>query len=312
MGTGITAGAALFHPLERVTVCELIPEVAAAARKYFSAYSNGLFSDPRARIVLTDARNYLLGTRQRFDVIISDLFVPWHAGTTNLYSREHFAAVRDRLNDGGLFALWLPLYQLSEAEFAIIARTMLEVFPSVTMWRGDFLPATPVVALVGHDSPTILNLATVVTSVRMRAGGAEYREETAKAMMLLFYAGNLTEARGLFESSPINTDDRPEIEYSAPVTQRRVHGGESDWLTGNRLVRFYAQLAATAPPDDDPFLAASSATELGYTRAGRHLYESSVARFAGENDAARSEYEAFSRLVPGDVEERFRSLTGRE
>jgi spermidine synthase len=271
-----------------------------------------LFTDPRSRVVLTDARNYLLGSRERFDVVISDLFVPWHAGTTSLYSREHFAAVRNRLNQGGLFALWLPLYQLSQEEFSIIARTMMEVFPSVTMWRGDFLPATPVVALVGHESPTILNLATVVTNVRARAGGEEYPEETAKAMTLLFYAGNLTEARALFESAPINTDDRPRIEYLAPVTQREVHEGRNDWLTRSRLVRFYAQLDAVAARENDPFLAAASETELGYARAGRHLYEASVDRFMAETDDARNEYEAFSRLVPKEVGAKFRRLSGEE
>lgn len=312
MGTGITAGAALFHPLEQVTTCELIPEVAAAAEKYFSPYVNGLFTDPRSRIVLADARNYLLGTRERFDVIISDLFVPWHTGTTSLYSREHFTAVRDRLNEGGLFALWLPLYQLSLREFSIIGRTMLDVFPSVTLWRGDFLPATPVVAMVGHESPTILNPATVVSNVRARAGGAGYPEEAAKAMLLLFYAGNLSQARTLFASSPVNTDDRPEIEYLAPVTQREVHEGKSDWLTGTRLVRFYAQLASVAPPENDPFLAASKQEGIAYVRAGRHLYEASVDKFTGKIDDARSEWEAFSRLVPHDVEAKFHGLWNDE
>lgn len=310
MGTGITAGAALFQPVGQITTCELIPEVVEAAKKYFSPYSNGLFTDPRSRIVVADARNYLLGTEERFDVIISDLFVPWHAGTASLYSREHFTAVRDRLTPAGLFALWLPLYQLSQEEFSIIARTMLEAFPSVTLWRGDFLPETPVVALVGHASPTILNLAAVANNVRARAGGAGYPKQVAEAMTLLFYAGNLTEARALFASAPVNTDDSPEIEYRAPITQREVHAGTSDWFTGINLVRFYAQLTALAPPRNDPFLAASNEAQLGYARAGRHLYAASVAQFTGDNDDARAEYEAFSRLVPAGVEEKFRNLLG--
>src|SRR5262249_14749876 len=150
LGTGITAGAALFHPVERVTVAELVPDIALLAREYFSPMANGLFSDPRARIVIGDGRALLAADPQRYDVIVSDLFVPWHAGTGSLYTREHFERIRDRLTDDGVFAQWLPLYQLSMREFAVIAHTMLEVFPLVTVWRGDFSASEPIVALVGH------------------------------------------------------------------------------------------------------------------------------------------------------------------
>jgi hypothetical protein len=33
----------------------------------------------------------------------------------------------------------------------VIARTMVEVFPRVTLWRGDSLPSQRIVALVGQD-----------------------------------------------------------------------------------------------------------------------------------------------------------------
>jgi len=32
----------------------------------------------------------------------------------------------------------------------VIARTMLDVFPNVTIWRGDFYGNQPIVALVGR------------------------------------------------------------------------------------------------------------------------------------------------------------------
>ena len=44
-----------------------------------------------------DGRNYLYGTDQRFDVIIGDLFLPWKAGVSNLYSLEHFQTIRNSL-----------------------------------------------------------------------------------------------------------------------------------------------------------------------------------------------------------------------
>ena len=88
-------------------------------------------------------------TAARFDVIVSDLFIPWHAGAGSLYAREMYAAVARRLAPGGLFCQWLPLYQLTREEFDVIARTFLSTFPQVSLWRNDFYPDRPVVGLVG-------------------------------------------------------------------------------------------------------------------------------------------------------------------
>ena len=153
MGTGITAGGALDFPVQSVVTCELVPEVVTAARRHFADHTNGLFTDPRSRIVVEDGRHFLAATGQSFDLIISDLFVPWHAGTGSLYTREHFGICRDRLASGGHFVLWVPVQLLSRAEFDILARTVLEVFPHVTAWRGEFVPQWPTLGLVCSVGP---------------------------------------------------------------------------------------------------------------------------------------------------------------
>src|SRR5262249_47996382 len=158
--------------------------------------------------------------------------------------REHFERIRDRLTDDGVFAQWLPLYQLSMREFAVIAHTMLEVFPLVTVWRGDFSASEPIVALVGHRTARPLDLDAVVDNVRRRTGGADYPAARARALALLFYVGNLTAARPLVAGAPLNTDDRPVVEYLAPSTPMEVIRGRAEWLTGMTLSRLWAQLAA--------------------------------------------------------------------
>jgi spermidine synthase len=301
LGTGATAGAALFHPVERVTVAEIIPGVVQAARDSFAPLTNGLFSDARARIEIGDARTVLLADPQHYDVIVGDLFVPWQAGTGSLYTREHFASVRDRLTDDGLFAQWLPLYQMSWREFSVIARTMLEVFPLVTVWRGDFSGPEPVVALVGQRSARPLDLDAVVANVRRRQGGEGYPAPRARALALLFYAGNMTAARALVDAAPINTDDRPVIEYLAPATPMEVAAGREEWLTGLALSRLWAQLAAVVPPADDPYLAAVPADERDGAYAGRMLHDASILQRAGHAAEARAAYEEFRSRVPADV-----------
>ena len=47
-----------------------------------------------------------------YDVIVGDLFLPWRRGTALLYTVEQFEAAKARLAPGGLFAQWMPLYQM--------------------------------------------------------------------------------------------------------------------------------------------------------------------------------------------------------
>jgi spermidine synthase len=252
-------------------------------------------------VVVADGRSYLSATSERFDVIIGDLFVPWHAGTGNLYTLEHFRAVHDRLTERGLFAQWLPLYQLSADELGIITRTMLEVFPQITLWRGDFSPGSPIVALIGHVAPLPVDLDAVVANVRRRLGREEFPEEQAKALTLLFYAGNPGQAHALFDDRPLNTDDRPAIELTAPVSQRRVEAGDAAWLTSTELLRFYALLTGAVPVREDTFLLGVEERERDYVRAGLDLHSARVHGAAGDGEAARRELARFASRVPPEV-----------
>jgi spermidine synthase len=119
MGTGATAGEALnkqeFRNIKEVTVCELLPDVVKASKKYMTGkvdntdYTNGLFSDPRAKVTVEDGRNHLMATGKKFDMINADLFIPYHRGTGSLYSLEHYQSAKKRLNPNGVYVQWLPL-----------------------------------------------------------------------------------------------------------------------------------------------------------------------------------------------------------
>lgn len=303
MGTGITAAAALAHPVERVVVAELVPAVVDAARKYFRPYLRGLFEDPRVDIVAEDGRNYLLGSGERFDVIVSDLFVPWKAGTGALFTREHFEGVRRSLNDDGLFALWLPTYEHTRQSFATVARTFLEVFPRATLWRGNFSPRRPVMALVGFKGDAPLDLQRVEQRLaRLEGdagrellrvqGDADAREAAVGvdaaggAPVLLYYAGNLGAVKGVFADESINTDDRPLIEYQVPVMQHEVAAGRASWLSQAALFEFLAELRRRQPWEEDPVLAQATSREVRFAEAGLKVYEARVRWGEGSRGAA--------------------------
>jgi spermidine synthase len=300
MGTGISAGGALdprFTDIERVVACELIPEVVTAARNYMTRvigaqhaapidFTSGLFTDKRVEIIVEDGRHYLMASGKTFDMINGDLFLPYQQGAGSLYSREHFENAKASLNPGGVFVQWLPMFQLTEFEFGVIARTMLEVFDQVTMWRNNFKPGQEAVALIGHQATTPLPPATSETiasrtaevagknPLRMDRLDLTFDEETA----LVFYCGNLTAVRPLFLQYPLNTDDRPVIEYAAPLSIRKKVDGFAPTLVGPRFVTLIDTILQHCPPESDPMLARRSAANKRLVRAGAELHRFWVAK----------------------------------
>ncbi|SEQ04521.1 spermidine synthase [Ectothiorhodospira magna] len=300
MGTGITAGTSLMFPVERVDVCELLPEVVELAKIHFHPWNNGLFQDPRVTVRAQDGHHCLRHTRQRYDVIISDLFTPWKAGTGNLYTREHYEVARARLADGGLFVQWLPLYQLTERELGSIGRTMQAVFPQVVAWRGDMFPTGSILALVGTEADVTLDPDVLVRHGRALAGNPSLPAPLLQAVSLRFYAGNVGLSQ-VFDDYPVNTRNRPVVEYGAPRSQRRVHTGEARWVIGAELGALYEALSRQVPPHQDPYLSRLQPRELGYVHAGRHYYHYRVLARHGHEALAGQHLEAFLRLTPFEI-----------
>src|SRR3989441_8052262 len=88
MATGITASAGPALGVGRATGVEIVPEVAAAAGAHFGAWNAALLRRPDVQLVVDDGRRWLASTTDPYDVVVSDLFIPWHAGAGSLYARE--------------------------------------------------------------------------------------------------------------------------------------------------------------------------------------------------------------------------------
>ncbi len=266
LGTGITAGAAMLHPVEQVTAVELVPGVVAAATDYFGAANLGLLAAPRTRVVAADARHFLRGTAEKFDVIVGDLVVPWRRGEAALYLADHFQAGRRALAPGGLFCQWLPLFQLSEAEFNIVAATFLDVFPNATLWRGDYAPDRPAVALIGGGDELRFDPAVVARRVGEARPDPLNPQLAHAAGVWMFLAGPLDARQPRFTGARRNRADQPWLELMGPPA--RV-AGEDAAFTGERLEAFLAQARQTTHSNGP--LAGLGPAELRWRDAGGRI-----------------------------------------
>jgi spermidine synthase len=297
LATGITASAGPALGVQETTAIELVPEVAALARRYFAPWNAGVLERPDVRLVLDDGRRHLAATGDQFDVVVSDLFIPWHASAGNLYAREMYETVARRLTPGGLFCQWLPLYQLTREEFDIIVRTFLAVFPQASLWRGDFYPSAPIVGLVGQLAPQPVDLGRLGERLRNLPEWSRDSLLTSPQGLIMFYAGDLTRTADLFAKAPLNTDDRPLIEFLAPQLTRVTAAGDKDWFIGEMLAAFYDTLDARLSGTHDAFFPASDEVEAA-RRAGSALYHYALAAAQHDEVTATHLQAEIGKLVP--------------
>ncbi len=136
-GAGVSAGTFTRYPgIQKITICEIEPVIPPASTKYFATQNYGVANNPKTHIVFDDARHYLLTTAEKFDIIASDPLDVFIKGTAALYSREYFEAVKEHLNPGGMFTLYVPLYETDEATIRSELATFFDAFPNGTLWAN--------------------------------------------------------------------------------------------------------------------------------------------------------------------------------
>jgi spermidine synthase len=217
LGGGVTAGAVSTHPDTAVDVVELSQAVARGS-DWFREVNHDVLRRPNVRLRIDDGRNFLMLTSKRYDVVTADLIQPIHAGAGNLYSVEYFRLAHAVLKRDGLMLQWIG--HRSEAQYKLIMRTFLSVFPHTTLWADGSL-------MVGAAGPLRIDRAAFERKRR--------RPETRAALdaaglgsfdaLLGRYTAGPEELRRLVGSGPVLSDDRPMIEYHRSI---RDDGGPID------------------------------------------------------------------------------------
>jgi spermidine synthase len=269
LGTGSTAGwLAAVPTIERVDVVELEPAVLEVARRC-APVNRDVLGSPKVRVQLGDAREFLLTTRETYDVIFSEPSNPYRAGISSLFTQEFYRAAKARLSPAGLFAQWLQAYEVDGDTVRVSYKTLAGSFGSVETWftkKDDLL-------LVASAEPQ----RRVAEDLRRRVRQAPFDEAMARAWRVSDLEGFLSHfvardalARAVarLAAVAVNTDDRNAMEFgfARSVGQpslfqsdelrrlarerredRPVLEGEVDWarVESDRLASLAAEEATT-------------------------------------------------------------------
>jgi spermidine synthase len=170
-----------------IDVIELEKEIIAANAAFADQRAYDPLSDDRVHVVRNDARNAMVLTDNRYDVVISQPSHPWTGAASHLYTREFLAIAKAKLNEGGTLLQWINAEFVDEDLLRSFAATILAEFDHVELYQ----PEPRVLLFVASEAPIDLLGAGGGVERALANQGAHYRAvgmrtaEDIAAMMLL-------------------------------------------------------------------------------------------------------------------------------
>jgi spermidine synthase len=311
LGTGTTLGSVGRYPVSHMDCVELSHSVVAAG-VCFEEETHGILDDPRLTMHVGDGRNYLLSTSRSYDVITAEPMHPHLAGTVNLYTREYFGLVRDRLRPGGICSHWIPVHKMRPREVKSAVAAFREVFPHTML----FLETADVI-VIGSGEPLTIDAARWRELLGDERTGADLEEVGLSTLpqLLATYMMDTPRIDRYVSGVPAVTDDLPTLEFFGSHTAAtRQRPGNIRQIIEHRgeLGDVLAHMSGELTPHE--------AEELEKLYPLEASYLSAYAEYAAENyAAAASGFADVLRQAPDDrraeislraVEQTLRGQTG--
>ncbi len=209
-GSGVTAGYALQFPVQKLICAEIEPAVLDTS-PFFYDVNFKPEKDKRTNLEFADGRNFLLGSSDKFDHIVSEPSNPWQAGVCNLFTTEYFRICHDSLKDNGIFAMWTQLNEVPTKNLGGILASLRKVFPCIYVMDAGKGNVT-VLAFPKNVRINYQQLKKTLASVKLRQVLKRFKISSADdfiARIIVCPDGVDQLIAGMQE----NTDDTNHLEY---------------------------------------------------------------------------------------------------
>jgi spermidine synthase len=243
LGAGVTAGSFVpYDSVKRIVICDIEPMVPKHVAPMFAKENYSVADDPRTTIVLDDGRHFIRTTNEKFDIVTSDPIDPWVKGCASLNTEEYYRMCRDRLNPGGIMALWMPFYESNSETTKSLIATFFKVFPHGILWSNDLRGQGFDAVLFGSVDPLTFDVDELqrwldahpkVKSSLLDVGfGKRDDVEGGPGVavdLLATYAGRSSEMGPWLQGAQINTDKNLRLQYLAGMWLNEHRSNEIFW-----------------------------------------------------------------------------------
>lgn len=230
LGTGSTAGwLADVRSMERVDVLELEPAIQRVAQACAPVNRNAL-RNPKVHLWFGDAREAMLVSAQKYDLISSEPSNPYRAGVASLFTREFYQAAANRLRAGGLFVQWVQAYEVDGAAVSTVYATLASVFPAVETWQAE----SSDLLFIASAKPIVYDTARMRQRLQeepfSQAVAWIWRMTDLEGVFARFIANHNMAVAVSMNGTPVCTDDRNLLEFAFARTVGRETGFGVDSL----------------------------------------------------------------------------------
>jgi predicted membrane-bound spermidine synthase len=112
LGSGLTSQTLLTNPNLKVVDTVEIEQRMVDGAKNFRPNVELVYTDPRSRIYIDDAKTFFSTYNRKYDLIVSEPSNPWVSGVAGLFSDEFYRLIKRHLNERGIFVQWVQLYEI--------------------------------------------------------------------------------------------------------------------------------------------------------------------------------------------------------
>ncbi len=217
LASGCTLGALELHPqFKQIDCVEIEPDMVRVT-DFFRQWNHNCMDDPRVRMYVDDARNFVLVTKGQYDVLTSEPSNPWISGVANLFTREHFRLCRARLAPNGIFCQWIPIYNLAPDDLRCIIATFHDIFPNCSLWIFPELPSDAY--LIATPSPLSIDMVDLTARAASPKVTADLEASGVHDLwdFLGGYVLGPEAMAAVSQGARMNTDDFPVLEFSSPT-----------------------------------------------------------------------------------------------
>lgn len=222
-GVGNSLAALVTYPaVERVASVELSPSVVAAA-PYFAETNNNVLDHPVVELIIADGRNFLLTTHETFDIIRLDPPELHTAHVVNLYTREFYELAHAHLRPGGIFSIWVNIVMTPEDDLRSLVRTMLAVFPHVSVWHGPLQYSWVINGSMAPLDPDMRKLLAAYAIPSVQRDLAAIGVPDPYAFLSHFVFGD-EGARRFAGDAALVVDDHTRLDFTVPMSIDAAYG----------------------------------------------------------------------------------------
>jgi spermidine synthase len=214
-GMGSTAwGCCQHNNVERVDVVELLRDEKETAR-WFEEVNHGVLDHPKLKFIQGDGRNYLLASREEYDVISFNAIHPRYSA--NLYTVDFYRMCREKITSNGIICAWMTQNSLVDVEWRMLCRSFTEVFPYSTLWYCN----PQHFCLIGSMKPLKINFDDWQKRIVQEEVAADLRDSNLEDPLVFVtrYMFGDEELHDYLANSPLNTDDKPLVEFARESTR---------------------------------------------------------------------------------------------